>query len=147
MSAMPRQRDAGGSGSPRRRSQTTSRPPAMIQRSEDIAPGGIVSSVTRIPRYVVPQIRHTAIQAKSARRRSRWEDAVMASPHAEAPAPRRGAALQKPVCAAGQPGSAVDRQHLAGDVSGMFRHEESHGVGDFVGLSPPLQRYGVDDLL
>ena len=29
-----------------------------------IAPGGIVSSVTRMPRYVVPQIKQTAIQAK-----------------------------------------------------------------------------------
>jgi hypothetical protein len=31
--------------------------------------GGIVSSAIRIPRYVVPQIRHTAIHAMYARRR------------------------------------------------------------------------------
>ncbi len=37
---------------------------AISHRNAAIGAGGIVSSVTRMPRYVVPQITHTAIQAK-----------------------------------------------------------------------------------
>ena len=39
-------------------------PAAISQRIADIGAGGMVSRVTRMPRYVVPQIRHTATQAK-----------------------------------------------------------------------------------
>ena len=37
--------------------------PAIVQRMPDISSGGIVSSVTRMPRYVVPQIRQTSTHA------------------------------------------------------------------------------------
>jgi len=53
--------------SPRSFSTAISNPPAAIHRSAAISSGGIVSSEILIARYVVPQIRQTAIQAAYAR--------------------------------------------------------------------------------
>ena len=65
------QRDGGGSAVPRARRYSVRRLPAMVHRSPPIRNGGIDSRLTRMPRYVVPQMRHTAIHAKYAIRRCR----------------------------------------------------------------------------
>src|SRR5207302_614066 len=56
-----------GIRSPRSFSTAISSPPAAIHRIAAINSGGIVSSEVRIARYVVPQIRQTAIHAAYAR--------------------------------------------------------------------------------
>ena len=53
-----------GRRSPRSLSAAMSSVPATIQRIAAMKSGGMVSSAMRIPRYVVPQIRQTAIQAR-----------------------------------------------------------------------------------
>jgi len=56
-----------GIRSPRSLSTAMSRPPATIHRIAAMNRGGIVSSAMRIPNYVVPQIRQTAIQPRYGR--------------------------------------------------------------------------------
>ena len=83
--------------------RSASAPPAIVQRRPPISIGGIDSRLIRMPRYVVPQIRQTASQAKSASRRSFGVVSL----------------LDKSERPASEPRAAVDRQDLAGDEPGL----------------------------
>jgi hypothetical protein len=61
---MPPHRDGGGSCSRRNTRNVVSSAPASVQRNPPINMGGIDSKLTRIPKYVVPQMTHTAAHAK-----------------------------------------------------------------------------------
>ncbi len=61
---MPPQLERGGSLSPRSTTYSESSAPAISQRNPPISAGGMVSRLTRIPKYVVPQMRQTAIHAR-----------------------------------------------------------------------------------
>ena len=60
---MPPHRDGGGNWCPLSATYDASSAPAIVHRSPPIKAGGIDSRLMRMPRYVVPQIRHTITHA------------------------------------------------------------------------------------
>ena len=105
--------------------------PANVQRRPAISIGGIVSRLTRMPRYVVPQIRQTAIHANHASRLS----------SVSRPASLRRSGLDEVERAPADPGPAVDRHHFPGDEAGLRCGEKGNRVGDFVRPAPSLRRH------
>ena len=67
-SASDPHRAGAGSRSPRTSAATARIVPATVHRMPPISAGGVASSATRMPRYVVPQMTQTAIQATYAER-------------------------------------------------------------------------------